>query len=84
MRCRKLVPSPVDAQIYQRPVVQAGALQIAILERESERADQMEPRFGCRGQTRDRSRVLRNLGANQNDVKIGLDVFFRMATQSRD
>ena len=32
----------------------------------------MEPGFGRGGETRDRAGVLRNLGANQNDVKFGL------------
>lgn len=82
-RC-KLVPSRVRPQINQRPVVEAGALKIAVLEREAERADQMEPGFDCRGEARDRAGILRNFRANQNDVKIGLDVIFRMATLSRD
>src|SRR5208282_5110996 len=78
-RCRRiamhrgeLLPSFIRAQIHQRPVVEAGALEIAILERESERTHQVEPGLGRGGQTGDRSCVLRNLGANQDDVQIRL------------
>ena len=72
MRRGKLLPSFVGAQIHQRPVIQPGALEIAILERESERAYQVQARFDRGGQPRDRSGVLRNLGTNQDDVQIRL------------
>ncbi len=68
----ELIPSVVSLQIHQRPVVQAGALEIAIFERESERAYQMKPRFDCGGEPRDRAGVLRNLGTHEDDVQIRL------------
>src|ERR1019366_5053906 len=79
LRCRQiamhrgeLLPSFIRAQIHQRPVIEARALEIAILERESERTHQVQPGLGRGGQTRDRSRVLRDFGANQNNVQIRL------------
>src|SRR5260370_38178291 len=57
MRGCEFVPSGVSAQIHQRPVVEAGALQLAIFEGEPEAPDQLEPGVGRPGGAGDRAGV---------------------------
>ena len=71
MRRNEVIPFCIGRQIHQRPVIQPGALEVAILERVAERADQMKAQFGRGRQARNRAGILRNLGADQDDVQDG-------------
>jgi hypothetical protein len=58
----------VHGEVDQRPVVEPGALQVAVLEREAERLDQVQRRAGGGRQARGAAGVVRDLGVHQQDV----------------
>ena len=72
MRGDERIPSCISLQIHQRPVIQSGALQIAILERIAERAQEMQPDARGGGQARNRAGILRDFGADEDDVEMRL------------
>jgi hypothetical protein len=62
-------PAGVSSEIDQGPVIEARAFEIAVVERESQGADQMEPRANGGGQPSYRAGVLWNFGPYQYDVQ---------------
>src|SRR5687767_2067891 len=59
----------VALPVEPRPVVETRAPPPGVVEVESERADQVEPRVGRHAQPPDRTRVLRNERLDENDVQ---------------
>jgi len=55
------------------PVVETGAAQIAIIDGEAERLDELQPAPGDRAQPSDVSGVGRYLRGDQNQVQRGID-----------
>ena len=66
----KLLPVIMHAHIDVGPVVEAGAFEIAIVEREAEWADEVEPGERCGAEPRDCAGVGWNLGRDQHDVQL--------------
>lgn len=67
------IPILMRTQINEGPVVEAGALEIAIRERITERADEVQEYFRGGRQACDGARVLRNLRPHEHDIKGRLD-----------
>jgi hypothetical protein len=57
----------MDVEVDERPVVEAGAAEVAVLEREAEAADQVERGAGRSAQAGDRPGVLRDLRLDEDD-----------------
>jgi hypothetical protein len=66
------LPIGMHFEVDVGPVVQSRAAQVAILEGEAQRADQVEARGGGGAKPRRGSGVLWNLRRDEDDVKIGL------------
>lgn len=60
----------MNDQIDVRPVVESGPFEVAILEREAQRPDQMEPSLGSGTQSGDTPRVGRDLRLDQDYVQV--------------
>jgi hypothetical protein len=67
-RGEERVPARVAAPADVRPVVEARAAQVPVVDGEAERIDQMQRLVGRHAEAPDRPRVLRDLGRNQDDV----------------
>jgi|SRR5580698_6479790 hypothetical protein len=67
------IPILVGAQIDERPVVEAGAFEVAVRERITERTDEVQKYFRGGRQACDRARVLGNLRPYEHDIEGRLD-----------
>ena len=68
--CQKILPRRVHAEIDEFPVVEAGALQMFVVDLEAKRFDQMKRREGGRAKPSDAAGVRRNFRFVQNDVHL--------------
>jgi hypothetical protein len=50
-------------------IVEAGALQLPVLEGEAERLDEVQPRAGVGGEADDVAGIGRDLGMDEDDIK---------------
>src|SRR6266699_3913142 len=70
-RAEERLPARVLGEPHVRPVIEAGAAEMAVVDREAERIDQVERRGGGEADAADRAGVLRDLGRDQDDVHAG-------------
>jgi hypothetical protein len=67
--CAQLLKGSPDPKVTSIPVVHARTSQELIFQREAERLDEMEAGSSSDAEPRNVSRVRRNLGLNQDDMK---------------
>ena len=66
-----------------RPVIQTGALQVAVVDGEAERVHQVEHRVRCPAEAGDGTGVGRDLGFDEDDVQVGSDHGWRVRVRVR-
>src|SRR5262249_8258071 len=69
---RERLPARVAGEGDVGPVVEPRAPDVPVVDRESERVDQVETRSGGDAEPADGARVLRDLGCHQDDVHHGV------------
>ena len=65
---QKVLPRIVHVKVNEFPVIQAGTLQMLVVDFEAERLDEVQRSEGRGAESRDAARIRRNLGFEKNDV----------------
>lgn len=69
MSMTKVRPIEVTLQLDERPVIEPGAPHGLLIDREAQLSDEVQRKLKRRGEARDVSRVLRDLGVDEDDSR---------------